>query len=1040
MFMRKLIAAFSVTSLLTLGAHAVGPADPEILEALEWREIGPWRGGRVTTVTGVRGHPQRYYMGATGGGVWKTENGGTTWENISDGDFEVGTIGAIAVTDSDLNVLYVGTGESPIRGVTTSHGNGVYKSTDGGASWDHVGLHGAGQISRIKIHPDNPDRAWVAVQGTIWGPSEERGVFRTDDGGKSWQHVLKVNPDTGAADLAIDPTNPRVLYTAMWHHGRTPWFVKSGGEGGGIYKTVDGGDTWKQLEGGLPELVGKIGIDVSATNPDRVYAIVEAEYGKGGLYRSDDAGGSWTLINGARVLHSRAWYYNHITADPTNENTVWVQNVTLMKSMDGGDSFEKIIGPHGDYHDHWINPDDPLNMINANDGGATVTFDGGETWSSIMNQPTAQFYRVITDNQQPFRIYAGQQDNSTVSIASETVRGGITHGDYHSVGGGESAHIAFDENDPRLIYATTINGVLTEYDAEIKLVRSIIPYPEHVFGMDSKDLRYRANWNPPVITSPHDPSVIYYGTQILLRSTDRGVSWTEVSPDLTRDEEEKQGRNGGPLTPENVGAEFYNTIFAVQESRHEAGTLWVGSDDGLVHLTRNGGESWNDVTPPERLEGMVNTVEISPHDPATLYFPLARYKLNDFRPYVYKTADFGTSWQRIDSGLPADTFVRVVREDPVHPGLLYAGTEAGMFVSFDGGGGWQSLDLNLPPVPITDLTIRQDTLVAATQGRGFWVLDDLSRIYQMEPGQADQPLFLLRPADVKMARRGGDGGEFGGANPPAGAQILYHLAEAAEGELSIEIRDGADNLVRRHSSEQTPHQDCLVANMDLRSPFTLSFPGKEKGINRWSWNLREDDFPCLEEIAQWVGYDGPRVEPGIYQVTVTAGGHSQSASFELLADPRLTATAEETTAWRAAARDLGDLYREILSGLEQARKAADQISRLLADYPDDETLGAAGRSAIDRLAAWDRLIDQELHETYEDEDSWPVLLLGQVMNLHSAVESSGAPVTAGALERTADLRSQWAERRRELDAIKASDIGAFNRWARDQQVPHVVEP
>ena len=587
--------ALLLSAALPTGIHADSEPGENRLEGLEWRMIGPYRGGRVTTVTGVPGKPNLYYMGATGGGVWKTENAGTTWENLSDGDFEVGTIGAVAVAESDHNVLYVGTGESPIRGVTTSHGDGVWKSTDGGKSWKHVGLKESGQISRIEIHPENPDIAFVAVQGQIWGPNPERGIFRTTDGGKSWEHVLKVNPDTGASDLAMDPTNPRVLYAAMWHHGRKPWFIKSGGEGGGIYKSVDGGDSWKKLEGGLPGLVGKIGIDVSASNPERVYAIIEAEPDQGGLWRSDDAGDSWELINGHRVLHSRAWYYIHVTADPVDEDTVYVMNVPLMKSIDGGKTWKKMTTPHGDHHDHWINPADNRNMISGNDGGATITFDGGETWSSIMNQPTAQFYRVTTDNQVPFRIYGGQQDNTTVAISSRSLYGGIGVADYFDAGGGESAHIAFDPDDPRLIYATTINGTLTEYDHQSGLERYIIPYPELVYGMDSKDLKYRTNWNAPVAVSPHDPSTIYYGTQVVLRSTDRGATWTEISPDLTRNDPEKQGRNGGPLTPENVGAEFYNTLFYLVESPHEPGVIWAGSDDGLLrHVSQVKGHDRGD--------------------------------------------------------------------------------------------------------------------------------------------------------------------------------------------------------------------------------------------------------------------------------------------------------------------------------------------------------------------------------------------------------------------------------------------------------------
>ncbi|MDH3989271.1 MAG: glycosyl hydrolase, partial [Gammaproteobacteria bacterium] len=692
--LRLALAVLLASLTLSVPAAAQDTINPDLFDGLEWRDIGPWRGGRVTAVAGVPGNDRLYYMGATGGGVWKTKNAGISWENISDDFFNVGTIGAIAVAESDINVIYVGTGEAPIRGVTTSHGDGMYKSTDAGKSWTHIGLPEAGQIARIIVHPKDPDLVYAGVQGQIWGPSEERGVYRSKDGGATWEAVLQVDNETGATDLTMDPTNPRIIYAAMWEHGRKPWFIKSGGTAGGIFKTVNGGDTWEKMSGGLPELIGKIGVDVSASKPNRVYAIVEAELDKGGLYRSDDFGETWSLINGDRILWSRAWYYIHIKADPVDENTVYVLNAPFMKSIDGGVTFEKKSTPHGDHHDHWINPQDNRNMINGNDGGATVTFDGGESWSSIMNQPTAQFYRVITDNLSPYRIYAGQQDNSTVAIASRTFRGGIGHDDYFAVGGGESAHIAFDENNPRLIYATTINGTLTEYDHQTKLTRPIKPYPEYVFGQQSKDLKYRTNWNAPVASSPQDPAVLYYGTQKLLRSADRGVTWTEISPDLTRNDVEKQGLNGGPLTPENVGAEFYGTIFYIIESPHESGTIWVGTDDGLLQLTRDNGRSWDDVTPEDLGGAQVNAIEVSPHDAGTAYIAVAGYKMNDFRPHIYKLTDYGRRWSKIDDGLPDNAFARVVREDPDRQGLLYAGTERGMFVSFDDGGNWQRLELN----------------------------------------------------------------------------------------------------------------------------------------------------------------------------------------------------------------------------------------------------------------------------------------------------------------------------------------------------------
>ncbi len=1048
MMLIKSKSGYLAASLLILLSILASPAladtstsvDTSLLKGLEWRLVGPYRGGRVTTVTGVADNPLLYYMGATGGGGWKTENAGVTWENLSDDYFKVGTIGAVAVSKSDHNVLYVGTGEAPIRGVTTSNGDGMWKSTDAGKSWTHIGLEKSGQIAQIEIHPSNPDIAFVAVQGQIWGPNEERGVFRTTDGGKSWKQVLKVSPDTGATDLSMDPTNPRILYAAMWNHGRKPWFIHSGGTDGGIYKTTDGGDSWEKLGGGLPEMIGKIGVDVSASNPDRIYAIIEAEPEKGGLWRSDDAGKTWKLINGHRVLHSRAWYYIHITADPVDEDTVYVMNVPMMKSVDGGKTWGKMTTPHGDHHDQWINPHNNRNMINANDGGATITFDGGETWSSIMNQPTGQFYRVTTDNQTPFRIYGGQQDNTTVSIASESYYQGIGVEDYFDVGGGESAHIAFDPDDPTLIYATTINGTLTEYDHSTRLTRYIIPFPEMVYGKDSRDLKYRTNWNAPVAVSPHDPSIIYYGTQVLLKSTDRGTTWTEISPDLTRNDPEKQGRNGGPLTPENVGAEFYNTIFYIVESPHEKGLIWVGSDDGLVHLTRDGGANWEDVSPKHPGEAMINSIEISPHDKATVYLAVTGYKLSDNKPYIYKTGDYGKHWKRIDKGLPPGAFVRVVREDPVFPGMLYAGTELGMFVSFNGGKDWESLDLNLPPVPVTDLALRQNKLVASTQGRGFWVLDDLFVVRQAAAGFSDKPLHVFTPGATEQIRRSGKAGKFEGANPERGVSLYYYLAEEIKDPLTIEILDGAGQLVRSYSSEESNFERCKLGNMDPRLPFKLKYPATEKGLNKWTWDLKRQGLNCIDNITLFAGFDGPSVAPGDYSARLSTGDSVQTVAFSVKMDHRINATDEEIRFWSDRLEEVGAMLNDTLGSLDTARQAQGQIKALMKEYPEDKDLQQTGASAIKLISEWDGKIIQVLHQTYEDEDAWETMLAGQLRYLLDVIDATGAPVTEGALVRLADLKAEWSERQTELEAIKTDYIDTINEWARRKNVPYVTSP
>ena len=1041
--MRRHVCAFGLlAAVFILPNFARADAiEEQLIDGLEYRLIGPWRGGRVTAVHGVPGDDQVYYMGAAGGGVWKTTNAGQTWDNISDGQIPVGTIGAIGVAPSDPNVVYVGTGEAPIRGVTTAQGEGLWKSTDAGQTFSFVGLPDAGQIAKIQIHPTNPDLAYVAAQGQIWAPNRERGVYRTTDGGESWELILEVNPDTGATDITMDPTNPRILYAGMWHHGRKPWFIKSGGEGGGIYKSVDGGDTWTQLGGGLPEMVGKMGIAVSADNPARVYALIEAGPGEGGLWRSENYGESWKLINGHRVLWSRAWYYIHVAVDPTDADTVWAMNTALYKSVNGGEDWEQVSAPHGDHHDMWFNPENGDNIVNANDGGANVTFDGGKTWSSINNQPTAQFYRIITDNQQPYRLYGGQQDNSTVSIASAAWDGGIGEDDYYPVGGGESAHIAFDPDDPTLIYATTINGTLTEYNHANRKTRYVIPYPERVYGMDSKDLKYRMNWNPPVISSPHDRSTIYYGTQYLLKSTDRGLSWSEVSPDLTRNNPDNMGRNGGPFTPENVGAEFYHTIFAIEESTNEEGTLWVGADDGMLHITRDGGDNWTDISPPHRGEAMINAIDLSPHAEGTAYVAVTGYKLNDFAPYIYKTTNHGDSWRHIDRGLPEKAFVRVVREDPVVQGLLYAGTEKGMFISFDDGREWQPFDLNLPAVPITDLRAREDGLAVATQGRAFWVLDDLWTVRQASNEITDKALHLYTPPTWAMGKPGSRPGRFEGANPSPNVPLYYVIRDEVDedAELSIEIFDASGALVRSMSSKESDQERCEKGNEDPRRPITHSYAPVAQGFNKWSWNLNSEDVTCIDNILLHGGYNGPTVAPGEYTARLTLGDATSEASFTVLKDPRSFATDAQIADWAKTLLDVKGLLANALQKLDDARTARQQIGDMMAANSDAE-LQSLGEQAIAEIDGWEDKVTQLKHETFEDEDAWPNMIDGQIRHLMDVMDNSGAPVTGGMRIRQADLTERWNGLDAELREITQQRIEPINRWARERNEPHVVRP
>src|SRR5436190_22787446 len=704
----SVVISIIVTCAFALGVNVHGqrrqtasaPADS--LKVLQWRQIGPFRGGRSTAVAGVASQPMVFYFGGVGGGVWKTTDGGINWEPVSDGSvFGTASVGAIGLSDSDPNTIYVGMGESPIRG-NVSHGDGVYKSTDGGKTWKHVGLDDTRQISRVRVHPKNPEIVYVAAQGHVWAPNADRGVFRSTDGGKTWKKILFRSDKAGACDLIIDPTNPSVLYAGFWEVYRKPWTLESGGPGSGIFKSTDGGDTWTEItrNPGLPRgTIGIVGITVSPANPDRLWAIVEAE--DGGVFRSDNAGRTWTKTNEQRNLRQRAWYYSRVYADPKNAETVYVLNTGFYRSNDGGRTFTGIGVPHGDNHDLWIAPDDPNRMINSNDGGANVSFNGGKSWTE-QDQATAQFYRVSLDNDFPYHIYGAQQDNSTVRIASRTTEVGITTSVWFDVGGGESGWIAPLPRDSEIVFAGSYDGLTTRYDHHTGQLRDVNPYPNNPMGAGADVLKYRFQVNFPILFSPHDSSpsgTLYSGANVLFKSTNEGQSWEVISPDLTRNDKSKQASSGGPITKDNTSIEYYDTIFTVMESPLQAGTIWTGSDDGLVNLSRDGGKNWSNVTPPNTIMPewiQINSIEASPNDAGTAYVAATMYKWDDYKPYLYKTTDFGKTWKKITNGIPNDAFTRVIREDPNKKGLLFAGTETGMYVSFNDGASWQSLQLNMP--------------------------------------------------------------------------------------------------------------------------------------------------------------------------------------------------------------------------------------------------------------------------------------------------------------------------------------------------------
>jgi photosystem II stability/assembly factor-like uncharacterized protein len=1006
-----------------------------LYKGLKWRSIGPYRGGRVLAVTGVPGDPYTFYFGGVAGGVWKTTDGGLNWKPLFDKQ-PISSVGAIAVAESNPNVIYVGSGEACLRG-NISYGNGVYKSTDGGKSWINIGLKDSRHIGALVVHPRNPDIAFVAAVGHAYGANPERGVFRTIDGGKTWEKVLYKDDKTGAIDVVFDPHNPNVLFAALYEIRRTPWSLSSGGAGSGLYKSVDGGTTWKRLDGkGLPSgILGRIGVSVSGADSNRVYALIEAK--DSGLYRSDDGGDTWSRVNEDQRVTQRAWYFTHVFADPKDIDTVYMLNTGAFRSSDGGKTLNLLPAPHGDHHGLWIDPMEPRRMINGNDGGATVTVDGGKTWTSEYNQPTAQFYHVAADNQPLYYVYGAQQDNTTVAIASRTDDGYIGRQHWYDVGGGESGYVVPDPRDANIVYAGSGEGVMTRWDKRTGQAQDVTLWPLDYSGHGVKDMKYRMGWTEPILISPHDPDVIYTGAERVFKTTDHGRSWTAISSDLTRNDKTKQESSGGPIMKDNTSVEYYDTVFTIAESPVQKDLLWAGTDDGVVQLTRDGGKNWSNVTPKGMPEwSLVSLIEASPHDAGTAYLALDCHKLDDLKPYIYKTSDFGKTWSKLVAGIPDGAYVHAVREDPKQKGLLYAGTETGLFISFDDGAHWQAFQLNLPTTPIHDLVIKNDDLVVATHGRSFWVLDDISPVRQLK-SVANGDMYLYNPAVAyrmhfpdEVERR-----QPVGENPPNGAVISYFFKAAPKGEVKLEILDSQGTVVRALSSVDKKEEKTPPEWPDQQVP-EEKIPA-DPGMNRFPWDLRYSGAHKLPgEVGAEFRSRGPMAPPGNYQVRLSAEGKTLTAPLELKMDPRV----QTSVADMQKEFDLEMKIRTVLSGLhDTVREIRDTRSQLhtlherLTDARFKAISDTAG--ALDtKMTPIETQLLQVNAKSSEANLNFPVLIDEQLHGLSASVEFDAAPTDQQIAafdslnQQAAPLIAKWKE-------LRSGDLVALNDMIRKENVP-----
>lgn len=1052
------------------------PEQQDLAGLLEWRCIGPFRGGRVVAVAGDPRDRNLFYFGAVAGGVWKTTDAGTYWECISDGFFKTSSVGALAVAEADPNVIYAGMGETTIR-IDVSHGDGVYKSTDAGRTWRHVGLADTRHIGKIRVHPQNPDVVYVAALGHAFGPNAERGVYKSTDGGASWRQVLFKSERAGAVDFTLD-ANPRIMYAAIWEAYRSFSMISSGGPESGLWMSQDGGETWEDLSRrpGLPKgTLGKIGVSASPAQPGRVWALIEHR-SEGGLYRSDDYGMSWERVSDNQNLVSRAWYYTHVTADPVDPETVYVNNLDLHRSHDGGRTFHTIATPHGDNHDIWIDPADNRRMVQGNDGGANVSFNAGTTWSTIYNQPTAQFYHIATDNRPNYHVYGTQQDNTSIAVPSRAAGQGIGWRDCYIAGTGESGYIAVRPDNPNVVYVGAIGSspgggnCLQRYDHATGQLRLITTWPELNSGYGAEALKYRFNWTYPILISPHDPNTLYIGGNLVFKSSDEGQSWQPISPDLTRADPATLKPTGGPVNLDAIGAETYATVFALAESPHEPGVLWAGSDDGVMHLSRDGGKSWAQITPPEvRDFTMVSCIELSPFDKATAYVAGTRYKLDDYSPYLFKTSDYGATWTRIDSGIPADDFTRVIRCDPVRKGLLYAGTETGLYLSFDDGASWQRFQLNLPVSPVHDLLVKDTDLIAGTHGRSIWVLDDLTPLRELpaelgaaflapsrpaarpvlgvdwsssDPGtnyagSTGGAWVVRKDADGELKRKNLDMGD----NPPKGAVISYFLAEEPAEPITLSFSDAQGGVIRSFSSKKpAPAADAAASTGEGKGEGAAK-PEEEKGPklpakrgwNRFVWDLRhtpatkiEGKDPPAEQV-----FEGPIVAPGSYQVALNVGETTHTQPLSVVKDGRVSSSDADIQAQYDLLMRIYRSYNGAVKAINRMRDLRGQLdgwARRAEGVQGGEGLKEAAAALRDKVLEVEKtLLVPDLRAGWADNLNHGTRLLAKLASLPPAVALGEYRPTDAAEAFYAEISAQIDEQVGRFNAIVETELPALNR-------------